>query len=304
MRRKPIEIIGAAPEGVTEIRGEINPKVIAYIRVSTNDGRQALSPDAQVEVIRRYCKLQSLGSPEIHREEASAKSIRGRPVLLKILEMCRAGQVKHVIVQDTTRLFRDVREALNVFFELEEKYGVRFHSATQVEPDPTTADGKLMRNVRLIFGQYERQVMGERISRVVQATKKVPPEKASISPAMAEKVRTGKLLIGGAPTGYRWGPGQKGKRNLVRCQRYFPIVQMIAQLHRDGMSIKKITQKLALEWDEEKNCRKWMRPPAGGGWTTQAISKIVKRERAEDPDYEPNHWITYKKKLAAQAKAQ
>jgi DNA invertase Pin-like site-specific DNA recombinase len=308
-RRKPLEIVGAAPEGVTEIQGEINPKVVAYIRVSTSDGRQALSPEVQIQVIQEYCRLYSLGAPEIHREEASAKSLRGRPVLLKILEMCRAGQVKDVIVQDTTRLFRDVREALNVFAEMEDEFGVRFHSATGMGMDPSSADGEFMRTLGLALGRRERRLLGERISRVVQATKKVPQEKASLSPAMAEKVRTGKLLTGGAPTGYRWGQGQKGKRNLIRCKKYYPLVQMIAQLHRDGMNLSAIARKLVLDWDDEKNCRRWPRPPTGGDWRQSGIAKIVRRERAGEPDYIPGfnpqpHSLLHQKKLAAKAKAQ
>ena len=162
-----------------------------------------MAPTARTQVIQDYCRLTSLSTPEIVVEEASAKSIRGRPELFHILQMCRARQVKHVIIQDLTRLFRDVREALNVIYEREDGMGVRFHSATQLGPDPTTADGEMIRNIRLVYGRYERRRIGER-TRAALRRMKTPPGGTPLLDARADQ---GKLVTGRAPYGFRWQDG-------------------------------------------------------------------------------------------------
>ncbi len=195
----PIDIIGTPPPDVTTIRG-VKPKhplTYGYVRVSTEG--QVLSPKAQVKVIRRYAQLNGMTIDRFAIEQKSAKSLKGRPELQHILALADDGQVGHVIVQDITRLFRSVREALNEFHRLEDK-GVVFHSAAE-HIDATTADGELMRTFKLALGQHERRRLGERTKRVLHATKQPIP---GTGEAHDSKAKRGKLLVGAPPYGFRW----------------------------------------------------------------------------------------------------
>lgn len=254
MKPRPIEIVGELPEGarITVDEGARVPKSYGYVRVSSRDeGRQTLSPETQRQVIRQYAKLHDLEPVQIMEERGSAGTIRRRPVLLQILEMCRGGQVKHVIVQDTTRLFREVREALNVFFEMEESRGVKFHSATEVGPSIDTPEGRLLRNQRLIYGQYEREVIGMRTKRALRATKTVPERDKDLNAAMRDYYEHGKLLNGAPPFGYRFRTfrNQHGPARTILepCPVNAPISRRIMELRGQGLNAKRITMRLLEE---------------------------------------------------------
>ncbi len=265
MKRK-IQIVGT-------VEGHAPPPAeritVGYVRVSSRQtDRQVLSPDVQKKCIQDYCKLHGLGRPEIVSERESAATIRKRPELLRVLEMCRAGQVAYVVVQDLTRLFRDMREALNVFNELEEGYGVKFLSAVDMMGNQPGADGKFVRGLNLLLGQREREVIGERTSRVLQATRQVPEKWRDVSPAMAVKAATGTLLCGKAPFGYRWGPGRKGKRKLIECSHDRPIVLKVHELRAAGLTYVAIAEEL---WRERIRDRK-------GAWVTaRRVERILTR---------------------------
>lgn len=252
-RPKPIEIVGELPEGATvTVDADADVRsVVGYVRVSSKqEDRQRLSPETQREVIRAYAKLHSLGAVAIMEERGSAATIRKRPVLLHILDLCRSGQVKHVIVQDTTRLFRDVREALNVFFELEKQHGVRFHSAVDGDMDTTTADGVFMRDLKLVLGQRERRLIGERTRRVMQATKRVREADKDLNPAMRHHYDHGLILAGKPPFGYRFRTlrNQSASRTILEpCPVNMPIVERIHELAAEGLSGGQIAQRLLAE---------------------------------------------------------
>lgn len=227
-----------------------------YIRVSSRDeGRQTLSPEAQRQCIQEYCRLHNLGNTVMFSERESAATIRKRPELMKILEMCRAGQVAYVVVQDLTRLFRDLREALNTFDEMETKYGVKFLSATDMMANEPGADGEFVRGLHLLLGQRERKVLGERTSRALRANKQVPEKLRDYSPAMAYKARNGVLLTGQAPFGYRWGGGRKGRRKLAPCPHNHPILERMVALRGGGLSYKAIALRLLEERVRNKRGR-------------------------------------------------
>lgn len=244
--RRPLQIVMPADAPAAVVTGGPSPlRTIGYIRVSSKDkARQQLSPQAQAQVIRDYCRLHNLGDPLMIPERESAATIRKRPELIRILEMCRAGQVAFVVVQDLTRLFRDVREALNTFDEMERHHGVRFLSAVDMGANEQTADGNFIRDLKLILGQRERKMIGERSSRVLRTTKIAPMSLAHISPAMAEKATTGKVLCGPAPFGFRWGPGEKGKRKLIFCSHDGPILRRVYQLRAEGVPVTRIAYRL------------------------------------------------------------
>lgn len=272
MGRK-IEIVGAVPEGVMEVRGEVTPRVYGYVRVSsTDEARQTLSPTAQRQVIQEYCRLNGLARPLIVEERGSAATIRKRPELVMLLEKARGGFVSDIVVQDLSRLFRDVREALNTFHDIEQECGVRFHSATRAHHQyaADTADGRFVRGLDVLLGERERAILSERIGRVLRETKQVRPEDAKLNPAMERRHREGKLLCGVAPIGYKWGPGKPGKRKLVRHPHYAEIIPLILKLREEGMGYRPIARHL--------NRVLHLRTHRGKPFHHSAVARIIQRE--------------------------
>ncbi len=254
---KGIEIIGLPPaEAIQGDVSSITNLVVAYIRVSSKqEDRQTLSPETQVQICRDYCHRNGLSAPIIMSERGSAATVRNRPIMLKMLEMCRSGQVEHIVVQDLTRLFREAREALNTFDEMERLYGVKFHSALMPNLDTTTADGEFTRGLQVLLGHRERRLIAERTSRALQANRKVTAEMAASSPPLASRFERGKLFQGGGipPFGYKWGGGQKGKRRFVRDEHDYRIVLRIKELRDQGLGYQRISRMLANEYLRDRN---------------------------------------------------
>jgi DNA invertase Pin-like site-specific DNA recombinase len=264
-----VEIVGAAPPTADVKLLPAERLTVGYVRVSSvRETRQVLSPETQALVIRDFCRLNGLGVPQIVVERGSAATVRRRPELVRILEMCRADQVAHVVVQDLTRLFRDMREAVNIFAEMEHHHGVAFHSANRPALDTTTADGEFVRGLDVLLGQRERRQIGERTSRVLRATKQVTPEMARQNPALAYMAAHGLLTNAEAPTGYRW-LGRKAKRKLVKDPVYYPVVERILAMRAAGLGYRRIKAALNLER---------IRTPHGNWWTTSTVAGIIARE--------------------------
>jgi site-specific DNA recombinase len=235
MRKPRVEIIGAASDGAPVQMH----RVVIYARVSSKqETRQTLSPQAQADLCRNYCRLHGLQDPEVIQERASAKDIAGRPELQRIMAMCRAGQVGHLVVQDLTRLYRDLRGALRLFDEMEE-LGVRIHGVvTPVDSD--TADGRFVRDLNVLLGQRERELLAERIKRGLsqKIVKPAPGQNA----AMAYRAQHGLHLTSGAPYGYRWGPGRVGHRKLIVDAKEAAMLADLRARRESGMSWGQIAQ--------------------------------------------------------------
>jgi hypothetical protein len=156
--------------------------------------------------------------------------------------------VANVVVYDLTRLFRDVREALNAFHEIEHGMGVVFHSASQANVDIRTAEGRLIRGQQLVYGQYERERISERTKAALAAsTKRVPEAWKEMNPAMTHRYKRGTLLNGTPPFGYKWGAkSQKYKvKPFIPCPHEYPILLRIHELASQGLKGWRIFNELA-----------------------------------------------------------
>lgn len=72
------------------IDSEIQPKnAVIYLRVSSEEQVENFSLDTQEEICRREATRRDFNIIEVFREEGrSAKTITGRPILVKLLEFC------------------------------------------------------------------------------------------------------------------------------------------------------------------------------------------------------------------------
>lgn len=101
-------------------------KIIVYLRTSTTDQ----NPENQKKDCLSICKSE-WGEPEIHPEEKSAwKKEENRPVFESIKKQIKQGRVKHLVVWDLDRIYRN-RKRLKEFFEFSKYYKCQIHSYRQ-----------------------------------------------------------------------------------------------------------------------------------------------------------------------------
>ncbi len=130
---------------------------IGYARVSTIG--QHL--DTQIE------KLMTFGCEKIYQERQSGKASDNRPVLQEALKFAREGDTFVI-----TRLDRLARSLLDLVKMTEsfEKQGISFVVLDQ-QIDTTTPTGTLMFHILSAIGEFERQLINERIKEGIEKAK-------------------------------------------------------------------------------------------------------------------------------------
>ena len=147
-----------------------------YTRKSTDEGlEQAFnSLDAQREACAAFILSQKHEGwtvlPTLYDDGGYSGGTMERPALQRLLADIEAGQIDVVVVYKVDRLTR----ALSDFAKLVEVFdrrGVSFVSITQ-QFNTTTSMGRLTLNILLSFAQFERELIGERVSDKIAASKK------------------------------------------------------------------------------------------------------------------------------------
>lgn len=137
------------------------PLALLYARVSTAEqATDGASMPAQCSAMLGYAAQRTWNTETLTEAGASAKDMRGRPVLLAALERLDAGDADVLVVARLDRLTRSVAD----FAELvtrSARLGWRI-AVLDLSLDTTTPAGELMGNVLVSFAQYERKVIGAR----------------------------------------------------------------------------------------------------------------------------------------------
>src|ERR1700730_8919097 len=120
-----------------------------------------------------------------------------RPALQQLLADITAGRLDTVVVYKIDRLTRSLTDFTKIVEILDAK-GASFVSVTQ-QFNTTTSMGRLTLNVLFSFAQFQREVIGERISDKIAASKK-----------------KGMWMGGAPPLGYR---AQDRKLVIVEARR-------------------------------------------------------------------------------------
>jgi site-specific DNA recombinase len=151
------------------------------VRVSTDE--QAVlefnSLQAQEQICRTYISMRDGDPATAERwEQADTYSDSGysggtleRPALRRLLTDVEAGRVDTILIYKIDRLSRSIHQFYRIW-ELLEHYHVDLVSATQ-DLNTSTSQGKLMLNMLLSFGQFEREQISERTRDKVAAARKM-----------------------------------------------------------------------------------------------------------------------------------
>ena len=135
--------------------------IYAYLRISTNQAKQAHSYIVQERAIREKFKVDSVikesvsGSAEFHKRKA----------LLAMIESLRTGD--KVVIYRMDRISRDIIKAGWIKTEIA-KRGAELISLETPHRDHTT---ELIESILLLVAQYEKQVIRFRIQQTLDSKK-------------------------------------------------------------------------------------------------------------------------------------
>lgn len=159
--------------------------VAAYVRVSTTEQKlHGLSLDAQKQKLEQYAKDHNMKIVEWYVDEgvSARKLIRNRPELQRMIQDAEKKKFERIIFIKLDRFFRSVAE----YHECMKRISPIVWSTTEEEYDLTTANGRMLVNMKLTIAELEADMAGERVNIVNEY-----------------KVSTGQPLSGSMPFGFK-----------------------------------------------------------------------------------------------------
>jgi DNA invertase Pin-like site-specific DNA recombinase len=184
--------------------------VAAYIRVSTQEQKlHGLSLDAQRMKLTEYAEKHNLKIVEWYVDEgvSGRKLIKKRPELQRMIQDAEKGKFERIIFIKLDRFFRSVAE----YHEAMKRMSPVLWTATEEEYDLTTANGRMLVNMKLTIAEMEVDTRGERI-RIVNDY----------------KVQTGQPLVGDCshPFGFKNGiDPATGRKKVIKDPEHKEIVE-------------------------------------------------------------------------------
>ena len=149
-------------------------RVAIYTRQSVASDLAFGSIDAQRESIEAYVQSQRgegwVALPTRYDDHGFSGGNTERPAYQRLVADVQAGKLDVIATYKTDRISRSLSDFTN-FMALLEKHGVGFVSTTQ-SFDTRTSMGRLTLNILASFSQFEREVISERISDKLQATRR------------------------------------------------------------------------------------------------------------------------------------
>lgn len=147
-------------------------QIIGYIRVSTEyqtESKHGL--DAQVFAIEKYSNNNNIPIKEIFRDEglSGSLSLEKRPGMLNAINSLSKGDL--LVVSKRDRLGRDALVMAMIEAGVKRK-GARIISLAGEGTENDDPTGMLMRRMIDAFAEYERLIIGLRVSAALQAKKK------------------------------------------------------------------------------------------------------------------------------------
>lgn len=201
--------------------------VAAYIRVSTTEQKlHGLSLDAQKMKLIAYAKAHGMKIVEWYMDEgvSGRKLIRKRPELQRMIHDAQKGNFERIIFIKLDRFFRSVAE----YHECMKQIAPVVWSTTEEDYDLTTANGRMLVNMKLTIAEMEADQIGERI-RIVNEY----------------KAATGQPLTGSLPFGWVSMPNEEtGRKKVAKDPDEAPILEDLIQHYITYQSKRKTVSYL------------------------------------------------------------
>lgn len=136
--------------------------VAAYVRVShTEQKLHGLSLDAQKMKLTEYAEKHNMRIVEWYMDEgvSGRKLIRKRPELQRMIQDAEKGKFTRILFIKLDRFFRSIAE----YHECMKRIAPVIWTATEEEYDLSTANGRMLVNMKLTIAELEADQTGERI---------------------------------------------------------------------------------------------------------------------------------------------
>lgn len=141
--------------------------VAGYVRVSTEQQRDEGSHENQRDRLQEWAKRES-HDIDIYQDIAISGQSDDRDAHAELME--NLDDYDAVVVRELSRWGRSLQKTLNDIDELD-KADVGFISLTERNIDTTTADGRLLLNIKGALDQYWSDIAQERAREVAQRRK-------------------------------------------------------------------------------------------------------------------------------------
>lgn len=182
--------------------------VAAYVRVSTQEQKlHGLSLDAQKAKLSEYAEKNNMRIVEWYVDEgvSGRKLIKNRPELQRMIQDAEQKKFERIIFIKLDRFFRSVAE----YHECMKRIAPVIWSTTEEEYDLTTANGRMLVNMKLTIAELEADQTGERIDLVNEY-----------------KASTGQPLTGSMPFGFKIvTDASSGRKKIIRDPETEPIMR-------------------------------------------------------------------------------
>lgn len=133
-----------------------------YIRVSTErQAREGDSLEEQEAELKRFCEFRNFRIHQVYIEKGKSGGTTNRPEYQKLIRDIKSKKVNAVVVKKLDRLSRSLLDFENLM-TIMQSHDVEFISIKE-SFDTTTAMGKAMLRVALVFAQLEREQTSERL---------------------------------------------------------------------------------------------------------------------------------------------
>ena len=186
--------------------------VAAYVRVSTQEQKlHGLSLDAQKMKLTEYAEKHNMKIVDWYVDEgvSGRKLIRKRPELQRMIHDAEKGKFERIIFIKLDRFFRSVAE----YHECMKQIAPVLWSTTEEQYDLTTANGRMLVNMKLTIAEMEADQTGERIDITNEY-----------------KVSTGQPLSGSMPFGWKIETNtETGRKKIVKDPEVSDVMDDLLQ---------------------------------------------------------------------------
>lgn len=108
-------------------------RAVIYCRKSTDrDDKQQNSLDSQLDACMRTVSEKGLEVVDTILESASAKEEWKRPLFARMLDMCRAGKIDYIVVDEVSRLTRNTMDGARVIGLLEKRQIISILASSRI----------------------------------------------------------------------------------------------------------------------------------------------------------------------------
>jgi site-specific DNA recombinase len=236
------------------------PVAVGYVRASTDEQPETLL--AQRQVLVDFCRTRkvTLGEVFVDEDVSGGVPLDERPQGKQLVQLVDSRQVNAVVATRLDRLFRSTIDCL-VTTDAWHSTGVALMlgDVGGGSVDTSTAIGRLMLTIIAGVTEYERGVISERTT------------------AVLENKRKRGHATNHAPYGYtirRVGEGEDAISYLDPCPREQRVLSLITELAAGGMSIRAIVKHLTDAGERARG--------PSGEWHVTTIARLLKREKTTE----------------------